>query len=350
MRPGSLGNIKSMDKKLIILPDTDFITELAEGFKNEDPKPAMLYVDGHVDLPYFMAGHARDKVFDNLETGPVTPETVKKSGVRLFATAIHCRDIYNDQMAFKHFERNYDFTKKILENVVRIKNKNDLSEIKEKIEAIGTLFLLENADVLANNIPLSLSLRDRGIFIVGLTGTGKNRLADGEAVIHSDGITPSCREVIKILKDNNILIDVASLHPSCFWQLMDLVETPCVSSHTGVKERCNIPGNLDLSQIKQISDRGGLAAITFNPERLSSSGEADIEDIFIHIDTIVQKFGPDSVALGSGFCGFDTFARGMEDLTGVEKLRKHMKAQGYGENAIEKIMGLNWIRIYTGLL
>ncbi len=339
-----------MNEKLIILPDSDLIAEFTEIMKAEDAQPDSLYVDGHVDLPWFMGGCAPDRIFDNLESGPVTPETVKKSGVRLFTTSIYCQDIYNGEMAFKHFQKNYDFTQRILENVIHVKGMGDIPEINDNKESIGTLFLLENGDALAHNNSLILSLRDRGIFIVGLTHTGTNRLADGNLVMHSDGITPEGREVVHVLQDNNILIDVAHLHPSCFWQLMDLIETPCVSSHTGIRERCNIPRNLDIEQIRQISDRGGLVAVTFNPNMLSPDGEADLEDIFIHIDTVVQKFGPDCAALGSDFCGFKTYAAGMEDFTGVSKLAKIMKAHGYQGEAVDKIMGLNWLRIYEGLL
>ena len=160
--------------------------------------------------------------------------------------------------------------------------------------------------------------------------------------MHSNGLTPEGREVIHVLLENNILIDVARLHPSCFWQLMDLVEVPCVSSHTGIKERCSIPGNLDMEQAKQIFDREGLLGITFNPEILSMDGKAEIEDIFIHIDTVVQKFGPDFAALGSDFCGFDETLTDAEDITGIENLIDIMLSAGYGYRAVDKIMRQNW--------
>ena len=339
-----------MSDKLIILPDSDFITEFAKSLQKEEPESDALYVDGHIDLPYFMEGNAPEKIFDNLEKGPVTRETAASSGVRLFATAIYCRDIFNGEKAQMHFQHNYDFARKILENVINVKGREDIAEIEKNKDAVGSLFLLKNADALTNNISLTLSLRERGIFIVGLTHTGTNRLADGNSVMHSDGITPEGREVVHILNDNNILIDLAHLHASCFWQFMDLVETPCVSSHTGIRDRCDIPGNIDLKQVRQIADRGGLVGITFNPKMLSPYGEADIEDIFIHIDTVVQKFGPDYAALGSDFCGFDALTAGMEDLTGVGSLRKIMSGHGYQNEAIDRIMGLNWIRIYEGLL
>jgi membrane dipeptidase len=339
-----------MGDRLIIMPDEDFITELAAEYKKEEPEPDQFYVDGHVDLPCFMARHARGKRFNALEQGPVTFETLKSSGVRLFTTAICCQDIYNCEMAKMHFQQNYDFTLKVIEDITRVRGMNDIYQIKEDKELIGTILLLENADVLANNIRLALSLRDRGIFIVGITHAGKNRLADGNSALHSDGITPAGREVIHILNDNNILIDVAHLHPACFYQLMDLVERPCVSTHTGIRERCNIQSNLDLEQVRHLTERGGLVGITFNPEMLTPAGDTDIEDIFIHIDTVVQRFGPGYAAIGSDLCGFDQPASGMEDHTGIKALKAIMKNHGYTKEAIDKILGLNWLRIYEGVL
>lgn len=339
-----------MSDNMIILPDSNLIEQLTKEYQKQDSSPDMLYVDGHIDLPHFMFNHFPDRAFDDLDEGPVTPETSRQSGVRLFNAAIYCQDIYNGEKALKHFQGNLDFTKKIFENVTHIKSKADISEIKNNKDDLGVIFLLENADALTNNNSLVQALRDQGIYIVGLTHAGTNRLADGNSVMHSDGITPEGRDVVHALLDNNIIIDVAHLHHSCFWQLMDLVEVPCVSSHTGLKERCNIPRNLDMEQLKQIVDREGLIGIAFNPGMLSPEGEADVEDIFIHIDTVVQKFGPDYVALGSDFCGFDTLASGMEDLTGVSGLKSIMESHGYEKEAIENIMGLNWLRIYESLL
>ncbi len=339
-----------MSDRLIIFPDADFIAELTKDFKKDDPKPDTLYVDGHIDLPFFMAAHAPDMIFDDLDTGPVTPDTVKRSGVRLFNTAIYCQDIYNGGKARIHFQNNLDHANRILENVIHIRSGNDIQEIKNSEDAMGTVFLLENADALTNNTSLAMSLRDQGVYIVGLTHKGTNRLADGNEVMHSDGITPECREVVHVLLDNNILIDVAHLHPSCFWQLMDLVEGPCVSSHTGIRERCNIPRNLDLEQVRQIYDRNGLIGIAYDPKMLAPDAEADIEDIFIHLDIVVQKFGPDCVALGSDFCGYKKVTTGMEDLMGVNTLKGIMEGNGYSKEAVDKIMGINWLRIYEGLL
>jgi membrane dipeptidase len=336
----------NMDDRLITLPDSDFIKEFLQAKTEKDTSPTQLYVDGHIDLPYFMIKHAPDMTFDEFDKGPFTPELARQSGVRFFATAIYCQDIFNGDSAFRHFQENLNFTVRHMENLLHVKNISDIDSLKEEEDKLGTLFLLENADALAEDNRHIHRLKEENIFIVGMTHAGTNRLADGNAVPHSDGITPEGREVIHILTENNILIDVAHLHPSCFWQLLDLVEKPIISSHTGIRDICDIPRNINLEQVKEIVERGGLVGITFNPEMLSLDKDADIDLIFRHLDTVVQKYGVDFVGIGSDFCGFDVPAHGMEDITGTKDLIKFMSSHGYKREDIDKIMGLNWLRIY----
>jgi hypothetical protein len=78
-----------------------------------------------------MARHAEGKRFDTLDEGPLTIETLKSSGVRLFVTAIHCLDKYNDEMSKMHFQQNYDYAMKIIENITRVRGMKDISQIRE---------------------------------------------------------------------------------------------------------------------------------------------------------------------------------------------------------------------------
>lgn len=335
-----------MDDRLITLPDSDFIKEFLQVKTEKDTLSTQLYVDGHIDLPYFMMKYAPDMTFDELDKGPFTPELARQSGVRFFATAIYCQDKFNGDSSFGHFQENLDFAVRHMENVLHVKGISDIDSLKEEKAKLGTIFLLENADALADNTRHIHRLREENIFIVGLTHAGTNRLADGNTATHSDGITPEGREVIHILTKNNILIDVAHLHSNCFWQLLGLVEKPIISSHTGIRDICSIPRNINMEQVKEIVERGGVVGITFNPEMLSLDKDADIDLIFRHLDKVVQKYGVDFVGMGSDFCGFDVPAHGMEDITGTRDLIELMSSHGYNKDDINKIMGLNWLRIY----
>lgn len=312
----------------------------------DDHSGEKFFVDGHVDLPYFMMNHAHEGSFRDLTEGPFTFKQAMGSGVRLFCTALYCQDLFNGQNAFRHYSEVLKFAQQSMGSLKLLKNGKDLDALKNKSEELGTLFLLENADCLAGNISHIDELRENGIFVVGLTHAGGNRLGDGNSIRFSQGLTDAGREIVRLLDGKKILLDVAHLHPACFWGLLDLVETPIVSSHTGIREIFDIQRNIDLKQAAEIVERGGMVGITLNPEMLAPEGEADTRSVFAHLDTVVQKFGPERVGIGSDFCGFDTSIKGMEDITGIELVVEELLNHGYGEDAVEKIMGQNWVNIY----
>ena len=316
-----------------------------ENFSGEN-----FFVDGHVDLPYFLMNQNHEGSFKDLEEGPFTFDKAINSGVKLFCTALYCRDLFNGQEAFKHYQQVLSFAQHSVESLKWLKNERDLDELIKNTGDLGTLFLLENADCLAENISHIDELKKNGIIAVGLTHAGVNRLGDGNGIRFSQGLTDIGREVVKLLAENSILPDVAHLHPACFRHLLDLVETPIISSHTGIREVFDIQRNINLEQVGEIIERGGIVGITINPEMLAPEGKAVVKSVFAHLDTVVQKFGPDGVGIGSDLCGFDISINGMEDITGIGLLVGEMQDHGYDRGAVEKIMGRNWLRIYRKTL
>jgi membrane dipeptidase len=308
-----------------------------------------LLVDGHVDLPYYLMNHGKDVSLGDLDHGPFTLEKAKEAGIRLFCTALYCEDQFNGEAALKHLQDILQFTLDHIEPVKLVKEAEGIKTQWEDTDRMGTFLLLENADALAQNLSYLETLRKAGVRIVGLTHRGRNRLADGDAVRHAEGLSREGRGVVSALHENGLLIDVAHLHPVCFWELMRRMEGPVITSHTGVRTKCDIPRNIDLDQAREILGRNGVIGISFNPEMLSPKGKATLEDVFVHVDILVQKFGPNCVGIGSDFGGFDTPTVGLEDISKVPQLKDMMLEHGYGQEAAEKIMGLNWLRIYQGL-
>jgi len=300
-------------------------------------------VDGHVDLPYFMWAHGRDLVFSQLEEGPFTRRKAMVAGVRLFFTALYCEDRFNGSKAVSHFNEVHQFALGLLDQVSIIYDPEALGRLSRDPTEMATLFILENGDALAGNDRLVESLRHMGICAVGLTHAGPNRLADGNAVRHSSGLTSDGVSLCRALGKRRVMIDVAHLHPTCFWHLMDVTEGPVICSHTGVRERFDIQRNLNLAQAETISRRGGIVGVTFNPEMLSGTGGADVEQVFSHLDTLVERCGPGSVGIGSDFCGFGRMAAGLEDVERIENLRECLACHGYQPEAIAHILGLNWL-------
>ena len=332
------------------MPNEDILDKHLINRNETSTSGERFYVDCHVDLPYHMMSHAGELNLSELRDGPFTLEKAKRAGIRLFCTAIYCHDEYNGERSFKHFKRIYAFIEKKFDNVTILKNWDDILQLKKVREILATILLIENADFLAGVPNYTQELKRDGVGIVGLTHIGKNRLADGNAVLYPDGITKKGEEIIHNLCLEKVIIDVAHLHEKCFWQLMGMVEDAIISSHTGIREVYDIPRNLYLEQAAEIIQRGGVIGITFNPEMLAEPGFLGVDRVFVHLDTFVQKFGPDAIGIGTDFCGFDDSLTDAEDITGIEKIVEIMLSAGYDSEAVAKIMGKNWLRLFETYL
>ncbi len=318
----------------------------SENQKKADIERAPFLVDGHVDLTYFLMNLLEDMPLSALKEGPFTLKKMREVGLRLFSDALYCQDQFNGEESLGHLDEILRFTRDHFDPVRIIKGSTDLENLKKDPHMVGTILLLENADALAGNLAYVEELIGAGIRIVGLTHRGRNRIGDGDGVLVARGFSLDGMEVIRALDHHGLIIDVAHLHPKCFWKLLDIFNGTMVSSHTGVREACNIQRNMDVNQAGEVIGRGGLVGVTCNPEMLQPEGKANIEDIFMHVDILVQKLGPEGVGIGSDFCGFDRATEGLEDVGKVPRLMDVMLDHGYGEEAVAKIMGLNWLRIY----
>ncbi len=316
----------------------------------ESSKGSRFFADGHVDLPYLLMKDGYEGSFKDLEEGPFTFHKAKDAGVRFFCTALYCQDLFNGEKSFRHYQQVLAFARRALESLNLLKDQKDLEALEKPSDDMGTLFLLENADCLADDFSRIDRLREDGVFAVGLTHAGENRLGDGNNIRFSEGLTDAGKGVVRALRENRILLDVAHLHPVCFQDLLDMVETPIMSSHTGIREVFDIQRNISLRQAGEIFQRKGMVGITLNPEMLAPEGKAEVASVFAHLDTVVQKFGSDGVGIGSDFCGFDVPIKGMEDISGISLLVEELINHGYDRRAIEKIMGRNWLDIFSRIL
>ena len=69
-------------------------------------------------------------------------------------------------------------------------------------------------------------------------------------------------------------------------------------------------------------------------------------DIFIdHIEYIIKLAGIDYVAIGSDYDGLDCLPKEMTDCRDHTKIIEKLEQRGYSEKDIEKVMGLNLLRV-----
>jgi hypothetical protein len=134
-------------ERLIALPDENLIKEFSKKYAEENSVPAQLYVDCHIELSSYMMKNARDRGFEDLDTGPFTPELAVQSGFRLFTSVICCHDRFNGETAFRHFQANLDNTIRILEKMIHVNSSSDIETLKKETDKLGSIFLLDRKSV-----------------------------------------------------------------------------------------------------------------------------------------------------------------------------------------------------------
>jgi len=306
-------------------------------------------IDGHVDLIYELGKGGDESTFTSVDSGHVTAEKLKAGAIKIIVVALFSPDSFNGpQKAGQYFSGLIQIAENNLDGLKKILSSNDLTELMASDHETGVLFLVENADpLLEYDIE---ELVKRKIMVVGLTHVGENRLGDGNNVFHPQGLTKEGKELVRLLEENSFAIDVAHLSDPSFNDLMDIFKGSIISSHTGFRFFCSIPRNLEKYQLEAIFERNGIVGITVNPEMLTGEKEADIEEVFRHIDWVAEKYGPEYVALGSDYCGFTGICYGLEDISKLKNLAGMMERHGYPESAVELIMGGNWYRFYNSFL
>ena len=70
-----------------------------------------------------------------------------------------------------------------------------------------------------------------------------------------------------------------------------------------------------------------------------------VSDVADHVDHLRQVMGIDHIGLGSDFDGFNGAVRGLEDVSKFPVLLAELARRGYSREDLEKIAGLNLLRV-----
>jgi membrane dipeptidase len=233
---------------------------------------------------------------------------------------------------------NYSF--QYLDTISLIKERSALKQFYTQVsDDPGYILLLENADVLAD-WPCQ-NLWDTGIFCVGLTHIGHNRLADGNGVDWPQGLSKTGEIVVKALDHEKMILDLAHLAEPGFWEVMDLFSGPMMTSHTGFRKFFDVPRNLSEQQLAEIIIRDGMVGLTINPEMFGQP-QIKVEDLFRHVDWFVQKFGCDHIGIGTDLGGFELTGEECSEYTCLQELAAYCEKAGYSQAEIQQILGGNW--------
>jgi membrane dipeptidase len=240
---------------------------------------------------------------------------------------------------------------------------------------VGIIYGFQNAAQVGGDLNRIATFRNLGVRVIQLTYNPANQIGDGSMAPQNRGLTSFGMDVVAQLNDKRIMVDLSHSGEQTCLDAIQASSQPISINHTGCRALNDLPRNKTDAELRGVAEKGGFVGIYFMPF-LSASGHATAEDVVAHIDHAVNVCGEDHVGIGTdgdvtaiddlaayqshlaqevagraaagiGAAGerADTYPF-VVDLRGVDqfsKLAGLLKARGYSQGRIDKIMGLNFL-------
>lgn len=260
-------------------------------------------------------------------------------------------------------------------DIAKIYTVADIARAKAE-NRIGVIYGFQNAAMMGNDACRVDIFAGLGVRVIQLTYNPANQLGGGSMAPENTPLSPFGHQVVERLNARRVMVDLSHSGKQTCLDAARASKQPISINHTGCRALADLPRNKTDEELKLVASKGGFVGIYFMPF-LAMDAHPHAEDVVRHIDHAVNVCGEDHVGIGTD--GSVTTIDDMEqykswiakqiadraktglgskgekadtypfviDLRGPDQFRKlagMLKAKGYSEGRIEKILGLNFLR------
>ncbi len=213
-------------------------------------------------------------------------------------------------------------------NIIPILSSRDLIDLKDG--QIGFLFNMEGATPLEDVKDLDV-FYEMGLRSIGISWRGENKY------IKNGKLSEIGLRLLSKIENKEMILDVAHMSESLFWNVLDNYSKPFIVSHTACRSIYNDERNLSDEQIKEIKKIDGLIGIAGVNKLV---GGETIGDIIKNINHVIELSSINTVCLGSDFDGMVnpklSLIKNFEDVACFPNLIKKLNTS-FKKNGVKKI-------------
>ncbi len=261
----------------------------------------------------------------------------------------------------------------------------------ERITASGKLAIvltLEGGHQIGNDMAVLRMYHHLGIRAMTLSHFRNNEWADSstDKPAHN-GLTDFGKNVVREMNRLGMIVDISHVSDKTFYDAVAVSTKPVIASHSSCRALADVPRNMTDDMLRALAKNGGVIGINFAPGFLNREDAVDImrsisrrvaedpqlsgkalddysaaeirkedyphpkaahatlADAVEHIDHAVKIAGIDHVGIGSDFDGIPSVPKGLEDISKMPALAAALRAKGYTQADVNKIMGGNFLRV-----
>jgi membrane dipeptidase len=358
-------------------------------------------VDTHNDIP--SSAIEKKVAFDTDLKGQTHSDLNRmfSGGVDAQMFSIFCGGEQKEPYRFANREMDsvYAWVKRNPSRMILVYTPADFKKaIKEK--KLATMFGVEGGHMIENDLSKLDALHKRGMRYMTITWNNSTPWATSAAdettpggAVNSEGkkgLTEFGKQVIKRMNELGVMVDISHVGEQTFWDIVSTSTKPIIASHSCVWNLCPHRRNLKDEQIKAIAKSGGVIFLNFYGGFIDSTYEAKRDELLKqyqpeidsliktnmqpdyariitaekykdrllnirpslsvlidHLDYIVRLVGVDHVGMGSDFDGIEVPPRELNGVEDYPLITKALLERGYSKKDIRKILGGNFIRVFT---
>lgn len=324
----------------------------------------------------------------------------KKGGIDVQVFSIFCDERFGKDTAFKYANIEIDSLYAIVARnpgkMMIVTNPGQLRKaVKDK--KLGCMMGVEGGHMIEDNLNNLDSFYKRGVRYMTLTWNNSTSWATSamdetgkkDSLPHR-GLTDFGKQVVRRMNELGMLVDISHVGEQTFWDAIHTTTRPVIASHSCVYSLCPVFRNLKDDQIRAVGKNGGVIQLNFYSGFVDSNyskrkdsfllrhkTEVDslknlkwagyeieewtakkypmeveayrpsLSQLLDHLDYIVKLIGVDHVGLGSDFDGIESAPKPLDDVTAYPLITKAILERGYSKKDAEKILGGNFIRVFT---
>lgn len=312
-----------------------------------------IVVDTHVETPFLIS---EKNVRLRSNSGQVSLDKLREGGVDVVFFSIYVNPYkYKDQPR-SQAEKIIGLLRKEIEvNADLIELATSHADIQRIVAAgkIAGLMGMEGADPIGESLSNIDHFYKLGVRYLGPTWSTHTLMGDssGPPKPRWNGLSKFGKMAVERMNQLGMLIDVSHLSDAALKDVLTLSKQPVIASHSAVDGPRNHPRNLSDDMLKLLALNGGVTGIVFYPPFLDASGKADVRRVVDHIEHAVKVGGVEHVGLGSDFDGLDLPPpTGLEDARRFPAITRELKARGYSNADVYRILGDNFMRVFAQVL
>lgn len=246
-------------------------------------------------------------------------------------------------------------------------------------QQVGIILGFQSTEMFADDLNQIDFFARRGVRYMQISYNGPSQFGSGGLVAQDNGLTKLGRQALSRMEKNKVLIDLSHSGQQTVADAIESSTRPLTISHTGCNGVYRHPRNNNDAELIAVANKGGVIGLYLMPFLEGGDSELKAEALLRHIDYAVNLCGEDHVSIGSDqgvvpindgqeyreairqevkrriAAGISApgetpnrppFIAELNSERRMELIAWHLTKRGYHDRQIEKIIGLNLLKLY----